>query len=215
MSEQLGNNNPDLLSEIQKDYKNAKKKKREKPIYVKEEKKVSWKTKVKRFLGISLIVIIGVAYGAEKYAGWRAEHQWQSPLVWREPYTRIEKTTPESPVAVKDVEAVEIVQASATRSWIGKVSYYSHDGCLGCHPEQIMANGQKFDENAMTLAFNHLPLNTRVRVTNMDNGANTLATVTDTGGFEAYGRIADLSKGLMQELNATTDRSTIKIEVLE
>lgn len=93
----------------------------------------------------------------------------------------------------------------------GHVSYYSHDGCVGCNPEQIMANGDPFDEDAMTLAFNRLPLNTRVKVTNLDTGVSTVATVTDTGGFEKLNRIADLSKGLADVLGAKTDSSLIEI----
>lgn len=93
----------------------------------------------------------------------------------------------------------------------GKVSYYSHDGCIGCSPNQIMANGKPFDENAMTLAHNQIPLNTRVSVTNLDNNKTVQAVVTDTGGFNRYNRVADLSKGLYEALNAKTDISIIEI----
>jgi rare lipoprotein A (peptidoglycan hydrolase) len=99
-------------------------------------------------------------------------------------------------------------------NYTGVVSYYSHDGCIGCHPEQIMANGEKFDENAMTLAFNRLPLNTEVKVCNLDNNKCVNARVTDTGGFENLGRIADLSLGLAKELEAKTDKSIITITAL-
>lgn len=95
----------------------------------------------------------------------------------------------------------------------GKVSYYSHDGCIGCSPNQTMANGQPFDENAMTLAHNGIPLNTMVEVKNLDNGKTITAKVTDRHGADnaKYGyRIADLSKGLYLALGAKTDVSTIQ-----
>jgi hypothetical protein len=92
----------------------------------------------------------------------------------------------------------------------GKVSYYSHDGCIGCSPNQTMANGQPFDENAMTLAHNGIPLNTMVEVKNLDNGKTITAKVTDRGGFNRYNRVADLSKGLYLALGAKTDVSNIQ-----
>ena len=203
-------NDENLLKEIQDEYKNPKKKKVE--TRKKKVKKPSLKERVKKWLIIALITFIGVAYGAEKYHDWRAGHQWQFPLVWIGLVRDIEQEVL-SPIAEPTEEVM--VEETKKEAWVGKVSYYSSgDGCIGCSENEIMANGQKFDENAMTLAFNYLPLNTEVRVTNLDNGANTIATVTDTGGFEAYGRIADLSKGLMVELNAFTDVSSIKIEVL-
>jgi rare lipoprotein A (peptidoglycan hydrolase) len=173
--------------------------------------------KIKLGTFLLVVTLIGVAYSAEKYVDWRAEHQWQRPVKWVGFVKKIERPITQE---IQVVEAVEDVKQdtkkSTGRSWKGRVSWYGHGAdCTGCDPNEIMANGQKFDENAMTLAFNYLPMNTRVRVKNLDNGANTIATVTDTGGFEEYGRIADLSKGLMQELNATTDKSTILIEVLE
>jgi rare lipoprotein A (peptidoglycan hydrolase) len=75
----------------------------------------------------------------------------------------------------------------------GKASYYSIDGCLGCNPGRIMANGEKLDDTRLTLAYNHLPMNTVVTVRNTETGASVRATVTDTGGFERHGKIADLS----------------------
>lgn len=125
---------------------------------------------------------------------------------------------PISPLGVPSiqVEAKEPVERIvAVRQWTGKVSYYSHDGCLGCSANQTMANGKPFEEMAMTMAFNWLPLNTEVKITNLDNGKSTFATVTDRHGAynEKYGwRMADLSKGLAEYLGASTDKSNILIQ---
>lgn len=99
-------------------------------------------------------------------------------------------------------------------TFIGKASYYSKDGCVGCNANQIMANGEVFNENDYTLAFNKLPLNTLVRVTNTETGIRAIARVTDRGGFEKYGRIADLSKALAEEIELETDQTVIRIEEL-
>lgn len=84
--------------------------------------------------------------------------------------------------------------------YVGQASYYSEDGCIGCREDRIMANGQRFDEDALILACNKIPLNSIVTVINLATGDKTTAKVTDTGGFDKLGRIADLSKGLKNEI---------------
>lgn len=112
------------------------------------------------------------------------------------------------------------------KKWEGKASWYGStlDTCIGCKPYYsedgevyfVMRNGEVLDEDDMTLAFHHLPMNSLVRVTNLDNNRSAVARVTDTGGFEdKYGRIADLSKGLAYEIGMATDKSTIRIEEIK
>ena len=108
----------------------------------------------------------------------------------------------------------------------GQVSYYSHEGCIGCNENQIMGNGQPFDENAMTLAipcedvktqFNPdgIRYGTVVKVLNDDTHQQEEATITDCGGFSKYDRVADLSLGLAQKIGAKTDLSNITIYIKE
>lgn len=87
--------------------------------------------------------------------------------------------------------------------WSGLASYYSEDGCIGCSDDLTMANGRRFDENAMTVAFNKVPLGTTIRVVNVATGKEQIAEVTDRGGFEDLGRILDLSQGLKIALGCT------------
>lgn len=77
----------------------------------------------------------------------------------------------------------------------GLASYYSRSGCIGCHPNFIMANGQPLDDSKHTVAFNRAPLGTMVKVTNVKTGSEVVAEVTDTGGFEKLKvpKIIDLS----------------------
>jgi rare lipoprotein A (peptidoglycan hydrolase) len=108
--------------------------------------------------------------------------------------------------------------------WYGKVSHYSRAGCIGCDPNFIMANGQPLDDNAFTIAFNHAKMNSRARVTNLDNGKSVIVDVTDTGGFEQYDRIADLTiavgnaigtKSNNHNLPATKENgSNISVEII-
>ena len=89
--------------------------------------------------------------------------------------------------------------------WSGEASWYSREGCLGCSPNLIMANGEPLDDDKKTIAFNQLPLGTKVKVLNTENMWITDAVVADTGGFNAkpYNKVADLTKAVLRALNAT------------
>jgi rare lipoprotein A len=61
------------------------------------------------------------------------------------------------------------------------------------------ASGQPFDERKLTAAHRTLPLNTRVRVTNLKTGRSVEVTITDRGPY-ADGRVIDLSKAAAKKL---------------
>jgi rare lipoprotein A len=105
------------------------------------------------------------------------------------------------------------ISAKLPKANRGKVSYYSKTGCLGCSDNQQMANGQIFDENKYTIAYNKLPLNTIVTVKNITTGKSVNALVTDRGGFEKYNRIADLSLATCKAIDCKTDLSIIEISL--
>lgn len=54
------------------------------------------------------------------------------------------------------------------------------------------ANGELFDQNAMTAAHRTLPLGTTVRVTNIATGQSAVVVINDRGPF-VHGRVLDLS----------------------
>lgn len=99
------------------------------------------------------------------------------------------------PQEVKITPKVEPTTApkAPQRPTKGKASYYSVEGCIGCSPNRTMANGQRLDDSRVTLAYNHAPLNTWVVITNVGTGDTIKAQITDRGGFERHGKIADLS----------------------
>ncbi len=55
------------------------------------------------------------------------------------------------------------------------------------------ANGEAFDQNALTAAHRTLPMPSMVRVTNLDNGRSIKVRINDRGPFK-NGRIIDLSR---------------------
>ncbi|BAC07885.1 septal ring lytic transglycosylase RlpA family protein, partial [Thermosynechococcus vestitus] len=56
------------------------------------------------------------------------------------------------------------------------------------------ANGERFDQDALTAAHRTLPFGKRVRVTNLQNGRSVVVRINDRGPFTG-GREIDLSRG--------------------
>jgi rare lipoprotein A len=62
------------------------------------------------------------------------------------------------------------------------------------------ANGETYDQEAMTAAHKTLAFNTVVRVDNLDNGRSIRVRINDRGPF-VDGRIIDLSRRAARELD--------------
>lgn len=62
-----------------------------------------------------------------------------------------------------------------------------------------MANGEKFDRHALTVAHRKLPFGTTVVLVNPSNGKSTKAVVTDRGPF-VRGRDMDVSEAVAGKL---------------
>lgn len=73
------------------------------------------------------------------------------------------------------------------------------------------ANGEIYDQNAMTAAHRTLPMPTLVQVTNLENGRSIRVRINDRGPF-AHGRIIDLSKR-GAELLGFVRQGTAKVRV--
>ena len=92
----------------------------------------------------------------------------------------------------------------------GIASYYA-----GKFHGRRTANGETFDMHAMTAAHKTLPFNTRVRVTNLDNGRSVVVRINDRGPF-VKGRIIDLSYGAAREAGLVgPGTARVLVEVLE
>lgn len=73
------------------------------------------------------------------------------------------------------------------------------------------ASGEIYDQDALTCAHKMLPLQTRIRVTNLRNGRSVVLRVNDRGPFWAH-RVVDLSRAGARRLgieNAGTTRVRI------
>lgn len=58
---------------------------------------------------------------------------------------------------------------------------------------KLTANGEKYNQNGITAAHRILPMNTQVRVTNMENGKYIVVRINDRGPYKKN-RILDLTK---------------------
>lgn len=88
---------------------------------------------------------------------------------------------------------------------VGIASWYGYES--GSHT----ATGQRFHPRRLSAAHRTLPLPTRVRVTNLENGRSAVLVVNDRGPF-VRGRLIDLSLGAAQRLDLLR-RGTAKVLV--
>ena len=76
------------------------------------------------------------------------------------------------------------------------------------------ANGQVYNQNAMTAAHRTLPLGTVVRVTNLETRQSTIVTITDRGPF-VPGRMLDLSRAAALKIGVwRAGTARVRIDVL-
>lgn len=76
------------------------------------------------------------------------------------------------------------------------------------------SSGEKYDMYKLTAAHKTLPLNTRIRVINTDNGESVVLRINDRGPY-VHGRMLDLSLGAANALGMRNAGVTnVKMEIL-
>jgi rare lipoprotein A len=92
----------------------------------------------------------------------------------------------------------------------GVSSYYADD-----FHGKLTANGEVYDMYGITAAHNTLPLNTIIRVTNLENKKSIIVRINDRGPF-IKNRILDCSYGAAIKLGfIRKGTARVKIEVIE
>ena len=80
---------------------------------------------------------------------------------------------------------------------------------------KLTANGEIYDQNAMTAAHRTLPMPSMVQVTNLGNGRSIRVRINDRGPF-AHGRIIDLSKKAAELLGFRRQGTAkVRVQILE
>ena len=92
---------------------------------------------------------------------------------------------PQAPEAIPP--AAQAPQGKPFSTEVGLASWYGPP-----YANRKGANGQVYNQNAMTAAHRTLPFGTMVRVTNLANGESAMVRITDRGPF-VHDRILDLS----------------------
>ncbi|MFB4320033.1 septal ring lytic transglycosylase RlpA family protein [Actinomadura sp. 21ATH] len=67
---------------------------------------------------------------------------------------------------------------------------------------QMTASGERFDPSELTAAHKTLPMGSKVRVTNKNNGRSVTVRINDRGPY-AGGRCLDLSRAAMKKVGGT------------
>ncbi|MBF2057524.1 MAG: septal ring lytic transglycosylase RlpA family protein [Cyanobacterium sp. T60_A2020_053] len=101
------------------------------------------------------------------------------------------------------------VKSSGGRIIRGRASWYGP----GFHGRRT-ANGEKFNQNALTAAHRSLPFGTRVKVTNVRNGRSVVVRINDRGPFSG-GRIIDLAAGAANAIGLKgAGVATVTVQIL-
>ena len=100
-------------------------------------------------------------------------------------------------------------ESATVRTISGPASWYGP----GFHGRKT-ANGERFDQNALTAAHRTLPFGTKVRVTCRTSGKSVTVRINDRGPFHGN-RVLDLSRGAASKIGIIgAGVGKVKIEVL-
>ena len=92
---------------------------------------------------------------------------------------------------------------------LGQASWYSQSD-PGIHV--YTANGEIFDETALTCASWHYPFGTLLQVTNLENHRSIVCRVNDRGPAKKLKRVIDLTKAAFQQIE-DVQTGVIKVKV--
>lgn len=100
-------------------------------------------------------------------------------------------------------------EPAVVRTISGPASWYGP----GFHGRRT-ANGERFDQHALTAAHRTLPFGTKVRVTNRNNGRAVTVRINDRGPFHGN-RVIDLSRGAASKLGLVSSGvANVSIDIL-
>ena len=102
-----------------------------------------------------------------------------------------------------------VVKKQTTQT--GKASWYS----TKCNGGTRTASGKKLNNDASTIAHKTLPMGTKVKVINVNNGKSEVCSVNDRGPY-VPGRIVDVTIGVAERLGFKQQGiTTVRLEVVQ
>jgi rare lipoprotein A len=108
----------------------------------------------------------------------------------------------------------------STSAYADTASWYSFDSCRkeGTNG-YFTASGERFNEKDLTAASWQYPFQSKVKVTNLNNGKSIIVTINDRGPSKRLikkGRVIDLSRGSFSRIaNLSDGVISVKVEIFE
>jgi rare lipoprotein A (peptidoglycan hydrolase) len=143
--------------------------------------------------------VIGVDFSAEANVASNTEAAFTNSVA--------DETPPVTAVLAEAVPGE--VDLTLAAEQVGLASWYGAD-----FQGKPTASGQIFDEEKLTAAHRTLPLRSRVRVTNLENGRSVEVRINDRGPY-VQGRVLDLSTRAAKALGMHKEGlALVRIELL-
>jgi rare lipoprotein A len=164
------------------------------------------------FTAAAALTITGALFGAAGVALQMSSGPSHAPVGLASQYNPSDYLFPD----VQAQQQVPTAPASAPASAPPVAAVVSSGNCRASYYEDGTgtASGETFNPNAMTAAYNNVPFNTLVRVTNAANGKSVIVRVNDRGGSTAS-RCVLLSRGAFASIaNLGTGVIAVTYEVL-
>ena len=123
----------------------------------------------------------------------------------------VQAVAPKAPVVVQPpvVAPPKPEKTLVVSTSTGEASWYG-PGFFG----NRTANGEVFRPGTMTAAHRTLPFGTKVKVTNLRNGKETIVRINDGGPFSGH-RVIDIAHGAAQHLGLVSSGiAQVRLEVL-
>jgi rare lipoprotein A len=191
-----------------------------KPLPPCQNHSASWRArllKVLLFTGLFALALASIGCGGKKQTARDVPPAPTLPERAEPTSTFKTKTRTYSMAPANDLGSIASVQgihvdpnAKVIWSEVGYASWYGPN-----YNNKKGANGEIYNQNAMTAAHNTLPLNSIVRVINLKSNQSTVVRITDRGPFVGD-RIIDLSAAAAKAVNVyLPGTAQVRLDVLE
>ena len=156
---------------------------------------------------LSLLAVAGCSHRAQV-----AYAPPPPPVTNQSGYPQTAENQPTVPNAEQGSESGEanVPEGRPIYSEVGMASWYGPP-----YNKRRGANGEIYDENAITAAHRTLPMGSLVRVTNLETGQSAMMRITDRGPF-VPDRVIDLSVGAAKAIGVwRPGTARVRIDVYE
>ena len=119
-----------------------------------------------------------------------------SPLVFADSISLQQTTWVPLTIRYVDPDPLAILPP-AEPGKVGTASWYSESDPF---INLLTANGEIFDDSKLTCASWNYPFNTRLKVTNLENGKSIVCRVNDRGPAKRLNRAVDLTKAAFRQI---------------